>query len=323
MSERGVRHHTVKVPATTANLGPGFDAFGLALDLHLGARTDDRVAGTPRVTLTGEGADEVSDGDDNLLWTSFVAFCEERGVAVPDVAIRATNRIPLQRGLGSSSAAIVAGLVLARDLTGELVAETELVRIADRLEGHPDHVAPAIVGGLVAWARAGAGVPIGRRIEPAPTLAPVVLVPSGRQSTDEARAVLPATMTIAEVAEQSARAGHVLGALSGLWPADVAATVDLLHEPTRLAVMTASGEVIARLRAQGHHAWLSGAGPTVAVALEAGDAAAREAVIAIAGETGMVALVLDVDRSGAISCPDGGCALSGSGGCARCPRESV
>jgi homoserine kinase len=169
----------------------------------------------------------------------------------------------------------------------------------------------------------GAGVPIVRRIEPAPTLAPVVLVPSGRQSTDEARAVLPATMTIAEVAEQSARAGHVLGALSGLWPADVAATVDLLHEPTRLAVMTASGEVIARLRAQGHHAWLSGAGPTVAVALEAGDAAAREAVIAIAGETGMVALVLDVDRSGAISCPDGGCALSGSGGCARCPRESV
>jgi homoserine kinase len=153
------------------------------------------------VTLSGEGADEVSDGDDNLLWTSFVAFCEERGVAVPDVAIRATNRIPLQRGLGSSSAAIVAGLVLARDLTGELVTETELVRIADRLEGHPDNVAPAIVGGLVACARDDAGVPIVRRIDPAPTLAPVVLVPSVRQSTDEARAVLPATMTRAEVAE--------------------------------------------------------------------------------------------------------------------------
>jgi homoserine kinase len=316
------RHHTVRVPATTANLGPGFDAFGLALDLHLAVRSV-AADGGPRVVTTGEGAGEVPGDDTNLVWTALVAFCDAYGLAVPDVALRATNRIPLERGLGSSSAAIVAGLVLGRDLTGHAVSELELVRLADAIEGHPDNVAPAIVGGLVACARGADGAPVVRRIDPAPDLTLVACVPQARQSTREARAVLPDTLPRAEVGEQAARAGHVLGALAGWWPVDAGLAGDLLHEPPRLAAMGPTGALVGRLRADGHHAWLSGAGPSVAVAVATGDTAARDAVTAAATEQGFWGLALEVDRSGAVSCPDGGCALAGMGGCARCPREAL
>lgn len=316
-------HHTVRVPATTANLGPGFDAYGMALELHLAVRSRPRTAGGPRVTLHGEGAGELPTGDDNLVWTALVAFCEAHGLPVPDVALEAVNRIPLERGLGSSSAAIVAGLVLGRDLTGARVGEPELVRLADALEGHPDNVAPAILGGLVACARGDDGVPVVRRIDPLPTGIPVVCVPTARQSTREARAVLPEVLERADVAEQAARAGHVLGALAGWWPVETSLAGDLLHEPARLGVMVASGELVGALRALGVHAWLSGAGPTVAASVERGDEAAAVRVAATAEEHGFVALATDWDRSGAVSCPDGGCALAGSGGCARCPREAL
>lgn len=316
-------HHTVRVPATTANLGPGFDAFGMALELHLAVRSRPRTASGPRVTLKGEGADELPSGDDNLVWTALVAFCEARGVPVPDVALEAVNRIPLERGLGSSSAAIVAGLVLGRDLTGERVGEPELVRLADALEGHPDNVAPAILGGLVACARDGDGVPVVRRIDPLPTALPVVCVPTVRQSTREARAVLPDALPRAEVAEQAARAGHVLGGLAGWWPVEPSLAGDLLHEPARLEVMRPSGELVAALRALGVHAWLSGAGPTVAATVARDEPAAVAAVVAVAERLGFAAHATDWDRAGAVSCPDDGCALAGSGGCARCPREAL
>jgi homoserine kinase len=316
-------HHTVRVPATTANLGPGFDAFGMALELHLAVRSVPRAPGAPRVTSRGEGAEDLSTGDDNLVWTSLVAFCAERGVAVPDVALEVVNRIPLERGLGSSSAAIVAGLVLARDLTGERVGEPELVRLADAIEGHPDNVAPAIVGGLVACARGADGVPVVRRIDPLPTGGPVVCVPESRQSTREARAVLPDGLARAAVAEQAARAGHVLGALAGWWPVEPSLAGDLLHEPARLEVMRASGALVAELRGLGVHAWLSGAGPTVAATVAHGDDEELARVAAAAERHGFACLATAWDLAGAVSCPDDGCALAGSGGCARCPREAL
>jgi homoserine kinase len=332
-------HHAVTVPATTANLGPGFDAYGLALrDPRVGTGPDRGVASlvvrslpraevADRVVCAGEGAREVAAGDDNLIWSSFVAFCEAHDVTVPDVALRVDNAIPLERGLGSSSAAIVAGLTLARALTTDTVdrpvGDLDVVRLADRLEGHPDNVAPAVLGGLVACATDAQGELVVRRVDPGPTLRPVVLVPTTRQATTSARGVLPETVTRQDASLQAARAGHVLAALVGVWPADVGATVDLLHEPARAAAMPITGALIDRLREAGVHAWLSGAGPSVAAVLDGPGSDRARTVADIAGAAGFAVHHLEVDLAGALPCPDGGCGLSGVGDCVRCPRRRV
>lgn len=321
MSE--LRHHAVKVPATTANLGPGFDAFGAAVDVHLYARTVPREAQDERVLTTGEGVGEVPAGDDNLVWRSLVAFAERMADSVPDVALRVGNDIPLERGMGSSSAAIVAGLALGRALTGAVVGDRELAALADEIEGHPDNVVPALFGGLTASVVADDGELVVRRVTPHARLRPVILVPATRQNTREARAVLPASLERGEAAGQASRAAHVIGALAGVWPADPRATADRLHEPARLEVMGATGEVVRELRAAGIHAWLSGAGPSVAAVIAARDRGALERVRAVAASAGYRCRELAWDLAGAVVCPDDGCGLSGQPGCVQCPRRRV
>ncbi|MFA9430123.1 homoserine kinase [Egicoccus sp. AB-alg2] len=319
-----VRHATVQVPATSANLGPGFDAFGLALGRYLVVRSRPREDGEVRVHTAGDGAHEVATGDDNLIWRSLMAFCDHYAVAVPDLRLEVANDIPLERGLGSSSAAIVAGLVLARAVTGHPVGDRDLVRLADRLEGHPDNVAPALLGGLVACAADDDGRLVVRRRNPAPHLRPIVLVPTTRQATVQARGVVPDHLDRADVVVQGARAGHVLGALVGAWPVDPAATGDRLHEPARLRVMPATGAVIEDLRASGIHAWLSGAGPSVAGLLDGEAVAALDRTHEVAAAHGFAVHEPRVDLSGAFACPDGGCALSGrTETCAQCPRQRI
>jgi homoserine kinase len=318
-----VRHHTAQVPATSANLGPGFDAFGVALDLHLAVRTLPRDAQDARVVCVDVEAAELPTGDDNLIWRSFVTFCERHEVAVPEVALRTTSEIPLERGLGSSSAAIVAGLVLARALTGVVIGDRDLVTLACELEGHADNVAPALLGGLVACTTGDDGSLVVRRINPTPNLRPLALVPPSRQATTEARAVLPQTLTREDVVLQAGRAGHVLAALIGSWPVAVAASGDRLHETTRLHGMEATGAVVAELRRAGLHAWLSGAGPAVAVAIPVRDDAAIGAAGAIAQTHGFEVHQTGFELSGALVCPEDGCALAGTGGCMQCPRRRV
>lgn len=316
-------HVTVRVPATSANLGPGFDAFGLALDRYLVVRSTGLPREAARVRFRGDGHDEVDTGDDNLVWRSVVAFCDRHEVGVPDVGLDVVNAIPLERGLGSSSAAIVAGLVLGRALTGVAVGDVELVALADRLEGHPDNVAPALLGGLVACTTSDDGRLVVRRNNPAPHLRPVALVPSTRQATTAARAVLPDSLPRSEVALQAGRAGHVLGGLLGAWPVDAAVAGDRLHEPARLRVMTATSAVVDELRAIGVHAWLSGAGPSAAAMVDAGAHLDAE-VERIAAAHDFVVAWLRVDLSGAVACRDGGCAFSGGPGtCSQCPRQWI
>lgn len=320
-----LRHAAVRVPATTANLGPGFDAFGAALGIHLWARSRDRTgSGAARVTTRGELAGELPDGDDNLLWRAFVAACDLLGAPVPDVAVDVRTDIPLERGLGSSSAAIVAGVALARAVTGAVAGDLELVTLATELEGHPDNVAPAVLGGLVVCAPDDDGTLVVRRHQPAPRLDPVVLVPRTRQATTSARAVLPETLSADDVALQAARAGHVVGSLLGAWSADAGAVGDRLHEPPRLAVMEPSKAVLEALRDAGAHAWLSGAGPALAAAVPAPSdgAGPPAAVTAAAGEDFRVHAP-GWDLGGVVACPEGGCAWSGTPGCAACPREAV
>lgn len=298
----GVR---VRVPATTANLGPGYDSFGAAVGLHLDARTVPR--GADRVVSEGEGAGELPADDGNLLWRAFLALSAHAGRPAPDVTVEVVNRIPLERGLGSSSAAIVAGLALAR-AAGELgMSDLELVRLAAEIEGHPDNVAPALLGGLVVCATTDAGELVVRRAQPHPRLRPVVLVPEARQPTTAARGVLPAALPAEAVAAQAARAGHVLGALLGAWPAAPDLAGDRLHEPPRLAVGGASGAVVGALRGAGVHAWLSGAGPAVAAAVPARDDGALATCRRVGDAHGFAVRPLAWDLSGATDflAPDG------------------
>ena len=317
-----VVHHTVQVPATTANLGAGFDAFGLALDLHLAARTVERGAGGVRVTSRGLGADTLPTDDTNLVWCAFRDACAAFDREVPDVALEVTNRIPLQRGLGSSSAAIVAGIVLARSVTGARVGEPELVELAASMEGHPDNVAPAILGGLVAGARADGGFVV-RRIDPLPGQVALAFVPSVVQSTEASRATLPEALGREDVVDQVARAGHVLVGLTGAWSIDPMLVGDRLHEPVRTAALPDRGALLEGLRSDGLTAWLSGSGPVVIALVPEGDHAALRGADDRAIAAGAELLVLRLDRIGALACPDGGCALSGVGGCAQCPRERL
>ena len=318
----GPFHHTVQVPATSANLGAGFDAFGLALDLHLAARTHPAQDGAPRVTNRGLGADTLATDESNLVWRSFRDACDALGEDVPDVTLEVTNRIPLERGLGSSSAAIVAGIVLARSVTGARVGERELVELAAGIEGHPDNVAPAILGGLVAGARGPEGVVV-RRINPLPGHVALAFVPPLAQSTEASRATLPDGLDREAVVDQVARAGHVLVGLTGAWSIDPALVGDRLHEPVRTPGLPDGGSLLEGLRSDGLTAWLSGSGPVVIALAREGDeatvAAARDRADAAHAEL----MVLSLDRLGALACPDGGCAISGVGGCAQCPRERL
>lgn len=299
-----VAHAAVRVPATTANLGAGFDAFGAAVSLHLRARSLPR--GARRVITVGEGAGEVGEGDDNLVWQAFDAFCGRVGVATPDVSVEVRSDIPLERGLGSSSAALVAGVALARGVTGRAVGDLALARLAAELEGHPDNVVPALLGGLTCTARDASGELVVRRVQPHPRLRPVLLVPATRQGTAAARGELPGDLATAEVAVQIGRAGHVLAALAGLWPAAPELGGDLLHEPARLASQPASAAVLGALRDSGMHAWLSGAGPAVAGAVAAADGGAVGRIRELASLHGFAVRALAWDLAGAVAAAPGG-----------------
>ena len=312
-------HTTVQVPATSANLGAGFDAFGLALSCHMVVRSRDAVLGGPRVAYMDKAVDLPS-GDDNLIWQSLVGFCDAYSVPVPQISLVATANIPLERGLGSSSAAIVAGLAVARAVTATPVGDRELVTLATAIEGHPDNVAPAILGGFVACTVADTGDVIVRRVNPNSALRVIVFVPANRQGTDAARAVLPESFSRADVVIQASRAAHVLGMFTGAWAGDQRAAGDRVHEPARRAVMPASAALLDALRDNGVHSWLSGAGPSVAAVLPA-LAALPPAVADAAQAHGFAVEEYAYDLRGAVACPDGKCAFSGAPTCLQCPRR--
>ena len=324
----------VAVPATTANLGPGFDAFGAALALYA-TFTAVEPDGGARVVSSGSGGQDLPTGEDNLVWTSLLAACERFGWDVPDVAVRVDTPIPQARGMGSSSSAIVGGIALARVLAGadasvavreHAVGDVALVRLAAELEGHPDNVAPAVHGWLVVCATTDDGELVVRATPPPATSRPLLLVPPVGSLTAETRAVLPDTLQREDVVTQAARAGHVLGGLTGAWPVDPRLAGDRLHEPGRVEALGAGGSLLVRLRRAGHHAWLSGAGPSIAVAVPARDEQAREAVHTAAGDAGHGVLDLGWDRQGIRSCVPGGCGVAGpveATRCADCPLPSL
>ncbi|MEU2614356.1 homoserine kinase [Micromonospora sp. NPDC007271] len=254
----------VRVPATSANLGPGFDALGLALGLYDDVAAEVTTGGV-RVTVTGEGAGELPDGDRHLVVRSMRAAFDVLGAQPPGLALECVNRIPQARGLGSSSAAIVAGVLLARALVDDGAARLDDVgalRLAAQIEGHPDNVAPCLLGGFtVAWTE-----PAGARavsLAVAQAVRPTVFVPGERGLTATARAALPATVPHADAALTAGRAALLVHALTADPALLLPATVDRLHQDYRAGGMPATAALVAGLREAGVAAVVSGAGPTV------------------------------------------------------------
>lgn len=306
----GPRTVGVRVPATSANLGPGFDALAVALDVGMTVETTAR--GPRRVQVLGSGADELPDGDDNLVWRAFAAYHDWAGVAVPDVSLRSHSDIPLERGMGSSAAAAVAGMALARAVVavrgdaGRRGSDQDLITLATELEGHADNAAAAVLGGVVVCVQ-------GRslRFPPAQRLRPVLCVPDTRLSTSTARALLPDAVSHTEAARNGARTAVVLAGLIGAMAWEPSAMTDVLHEPARFAAMPGSGRLVGGLRDAGLGACLSGAGPSVLAIVPAGDRATIERIRAVAG-AGWHVRPSQWDRAGAtIRRPPGDANASG------------
>lgn len=287
----------VRVPATSGNVGPGFDAFGLALGLHDVVEVR-AVTGATSVEVEGEGAGEVPDGEEHLVVRAIRAGLEYVGAPQAGLALRCTNAIPHGRGLGSSAAAVVAGLVAARALVSEpeALGDDSLLQLATEFEGHPDNAAPALLGAAtIAW-DGGAG-PVGVRLDVLPEIAATVLVPSTRLSTSTARKALPPTVPHRDAAINSGRTGLLTLALTQRSDLLLAATEDRLHQRYRAPAMPASVALVDELRERGLAAVVSGAGPTVLV-LHDGATPVSEDVAAVAGD-GWRVLDLPIDTTGA------------------------
>lgn len=255
----------LSVPATSANLGPGFDSLGLALDLR--DRLEAEVVDEGLVIeVEGAGADEVPLDGDHLVVRAMRAGFEAMDAHPPGLRLACVNAIPHARGLGSSSAAIVGGVSLARALVAGgslLMDDASLFALAARLEGHPDNVAPALHGGFVISGKDDGAdfyaVPSGVD----PRISAVVLIPPAPVSTELARGLLPAEVPHSDAAANAGRTALLVAALGGrpdqLWRA----TRDYLHQRQRRSAMPESFDLVEALRADGVPAVISGAGPTV------------------------------------------------------------
>ncbi|MEO8094912.1 MAG: homoserine kinase [Pseudolysinimonas sp.] len=253
---------TVRVPASSANLGPGFDALGLALTLFddlTGEVIDDGL----EVEVAGEGSGAVPLDDHNLVVRAMYAAFDLLGGRPPGLRLSCANSIPHGRGLGSSAAAIVGGIVLARALVDEGEARLDdlaAFQLAGDLEGHPDNVAAALFGGLtIAWLD---GDSIGvERLDSAASV--TVFVPPDAVSTEKARGLLPDQVPHRDASHNAGRAALLVVALTSAPHRLLAATDDRLHQSYRSAAMPDSYALMQALRADDVPAIISGAGPTV------------------------------------------------------------
>ena len=281
----------VRVPATCANLGPGYDALGLALAWYDDVGIEVVETGLA-FDIGGEGADTAPRDESHLIIRTLLSTLDELGTSAPGLRLSSTNRIPHGRGLGSSAAAICAGVLLARALAarvGLLKPDSWTLATAAGIEGHPDNVAPCLLGGLtVAWTSddpGGGPIAHGVSLTPVTELRPVVFVPPFASSTHEARRLLPRHVSHADAAFNAGRAALLVAGLTACPDLLVAATEDRLHQPYRAPAMPHSAELMARLRAAELPAVVSGAGPAVLVLAASAAAADLAATMAPPGWT--------------------------------------
>jgi len=299
----------VRAPATSANLGPGFDALGLALTLHDEVEARILPAGLS-IEISGEGADLAGSGEEHLVVRAMRVAFAVTGGQPPGIGLRCVNRIPHGRGLGSSAAAVVAGILAARALSAsgpDKLPDADLLALASDIEGHPDNVAACLGGGLaIAWL--GPDGPRMVRLEPLPSVTPVVCVAPAPVRTDVARGLLPELIPHRDAAANAGRSALLVAALTqpGAGPGVLLdATRDWLHQDYRASAMSQTHALVRSLRAAGLPAVVSGAGPSVLVFLGArGGSAYRhdlDSLGSIVRETGIAWHIssLDVERQGA------------------------
>ncbi|MDR2379402.1 MAG: homoserine kinase [Bifidobacteriaceae bacterium] len=289
-------HVLVKVPASSANLGSGFDSLGLALDLwdEVEARA---VAGSSRVAVRGEGAGRLPEDETHLVLRSAHRALEAVGAPPVSLELTCVNRIPQGKGLGSSAAAVAAGALIARGLIAHpaVLNAGRVFQFTAGFEGHPDNAAPVVFGGAtVAWMAGRQPRAAQLRLDPA--IRAVALIPDGVVATSVARSALPVRVPHVDAAFNVSRSALLVHALAEDPALLFDATEDRLHEPYRAEVMPATTELVASLRAQGLAAVISGAGPAVLVLTTDPDAVPepsgwRFTPLAVAARGGAVARI--------------------------------
>lgn len=299
----------VQVPATSANLGPGFDCLGLALGIHdhlIAVVTDDPGV---RVDIDGEGAGVLPTDESHLVIRAAARGFDALGVPMPGLIVKCANAIPQGRGLGSSAAAIIAGLLIARSLVvdgAEGLPDAAILDIATDMEGHPDNVAAALLGGFTtAWLEGRS--PDGESADGAHTSAvvravhsqitPIVAIPAEPVATAEARRLLSESVTREAAVFNIGRTSALTHAMAADPAMLFAATEDRLHQDERAQAYPESHTLLTELRAQGLAAVISGAGPTVLVLTDESDRAGR-IMTAACGDHWRVSVV-DIDVVGA------------------------
>ncbi len=264
--EGALRTVIVTVPATSANLGPGFDTLGLALSIYdtltASSFDDDRL----EIEVEGSGAAEIPTDASNLVVRTIAHVYADAGRRMPGLRIHAVNGVPHGRGLGSSGAAVTAGILIAKGLlAGDVDLDDEaLLRLATELEGHPDNVAPALFGGLtIAWM--GERGPQHKKLLVHRGVAPLVFVPGFTMSTSLARSLQPPHVPREDAVFNVSRSALLVAALTQSPELMLDATADRLHQDYRGAAMPETLRLVQALRAEGFAAVVSGAGPSVLV----------------------------------------------------------
>ena len=252
---------SVSVPATTANLGPGFDCLGMALDLR---NTLEFKYGEPGLVVEGEGRRVIMAEATNLVQKSFRRVFDELGRSTPDVSVRCFNRVPLFRGLGSSATAVVGGLFAANEMSGGELTQERLLELAAEIEGHPDNAAAALLGGCQIVVRDGSRL-VTTQVPLPKKLGLVAFIPDFDMPTSDARTLLAPSVPRTDAVYNAGRTAMLVAALA---QSDLellrVATQDRLHQPQRQAVFPAMKNLInAALGAGAHGAMLSGSGSTV------------------------------------------------------------
>jgi homoserine kinase len=256
----------VRVPATSANLGPGFDTLGIALAYYDDLEVTATKPGTISVEVSGEGQGQVPLDDSHLVVRAILETFKRVKQTAPGLALKAVNRIPHGRGMGSSGAAVVSGIMAAKGLLSGIaeVSDKMMLDLATEFEKHPDNVAPALFGGLsIAWEDEVG--PHTKKLSVHRGVSPLVLVPSTKMSTELARSMQPESVPHADAVFNVSRSALLVAAMVQSPELLLAATEDKLHQNYRASAMPETDALIQILRKNGHAAVLSGAGPSVLV----------------------------------------------------------
>lgn len=291
----------VSVPATSANIGPGFDSLGIALELR--DRYAAQILDEPifDVDVTGEGAAELKKDKTHLVIRSMMRGFEHMGQKPRGIALRALNETPHGRGLGSSSSAIVGGLALSRALVhggDSLLTDDDMVALATELEGHPDNIAAAVFGGAtIAWMEGNVGKAVNIAVHE--KIEALAFIPKNSLSTSKARKILPETVPHSDASQNAGRSALLVHALTSRPDLLFPATEDLIHQQYRASAMPQSMELVNKLRAAGVAAFISGAGPTVLILHTANETEIGE--LSAAAGANFTAKALKISQSGQLS----------------------